>query len=841
MPSLGSGFSSRLGFSIGSRRGRENGAADAQQAAADARGQIHERPVALVSALRARGIRGRLADGLRRMRGPVSGAVNIFARRSSRAPAEESAINQFLDQTLRAGVPERHAVVPGRFDRDLEHLQSTFRMGLLPLATLLQNTEHLLESIQQVRLNVNSSVNQPGAYWDNLRQQTLALKLQIMVRLTENQLMARDVQALLESKQRISHLQRQLEGSLGRVSHAHMAVQFEAIESAARIISTIDHRLPVLSRAGAFSTVNARRQTPFFHRHEIEISQTDLAENPWHALCRLQIEVHDICWPNGEWEMVNAQQLHQRLQDINALRARLGAAVQEARRCSDRLSERESVRVQEAEDRLNFLVSLSNESWLAQQKAREVYVGRVVDEVKDQLVQIVGEGGFVVIDADQAALRLTELSEKIERVLREGGHSHAANGRLHVMSQSVARALRAALMHQQAALIENLKQLLLKTPIDELDRARLLENVSDLCAGMLVGGRVTGAQAQRLSVIAHNSVALLGGLVEQTSLVARSALNAEQKQDVYRWLVRLAENKKALLSRNAETARTFNKLAIAALTVVAQDPLVADRLADRVQGASREAACTDWASTVLIDMQAIVESTFLEKNLAAMCEQLEGGDRLAVARVFANAHSMPLARLARFAAFKQFLMVSDYFQRENTESIEQALYLYSTLNKTYNLPGGFAADRMQYAQYVREILDDHVLERAHREAHQMLALPAINENKALLLDNLSVFGVNIWDQLMGLLPERQGASRSVTDIDREIQQLIARIDALDTTEAAAHDDTVDDNKNHADAADLLVELQTRYRLLDSEKQALKQHHGRSETARAALLAAVKFH
>lgn len=172
-------------------------------------------------------------------------------------------------------------------------------------------------------------------------------------------------------------------------------------------------------------------------------------------------------------------------------------------------------------------------------------------------------------------------------------------------------------------------------------------------------------------------------------MISSSSLSAAQQSDMGAWLSRVYENARVLQSESGAGATQVVRMVTFVLQHLQRDADLASVIADQVLQASRTAACTDWASSALLDMQAIIAGNDLSEALKQR-KQATADDKTAAAKLpmdFVQDNRQALVRLLRFSAFKQFLAEAPSFTRDHAESVEHALYLYAKLHAIYPYRG----------------------------------------------------------------------------------------------------------------------------------------------------------
>lgn len=284
---------------------------------------------------------------------------------------------------------------------------------------------------------------------------------------------------------------------------------------------------------------------------------------------------------------------------------------------------------------------------------------------------------------------------------------------------------------------------------------------------------------RRLVNLDKNLVLLFGALGRHTQTVQTSLhLSVEAKLDIQVWLARLASNRQALMVDSEETVKSFVGVLDDLFAQLLAAQATATRLANQVHNASRNAACTDWASTVLIDMMAVAESYQLEHDLAKLAiDKTDESEMVRSLGDFVDSHQLQFMKLLRFSAFRTYMQTSAAL----SESVEMGLYVYRALQQKVVLPGQGLGGRMQYGAFAAEQFGANDLEKHVYSASQAMADDKIlgETERLLLLDNLGLFDVLIWELLKSELPQRQYDGYSVSACDEKIQKIVQESNKLD--------------------------------------------------------------
>lgn len=276
----------------------------------------------------------------------------------------------------------------------------------------------------------------------------------------------------------------------------------------------------------------------------------------------------------------------------------------------------------------------------------------------------------------------------------------------------------------------------------------------------------------------RNCTVLFSTLPILTKKISDASLNEAQQADIGAWVARLHENEKRLSNQDVRAAEAFTKMLAGVLAAMQEATDLPSKLADQVMQASYNAACTDWATTALLDMQAIIEAEALNRKfvscLPAGAKKDGATDQEQTQRLvsFVADNRTQFLKLLRFSAFKQFLAEAPTFQRDNQESVEQALYLYALLSEHYGLPGEFDFGDMQYADYTEEAFGLSTLASSLEAARLALSDEVLLSGQSQLLDNLSAFGINLWQELMKALPEDSDRRINLAELNDALDALV---------------------------------------------------------------------
>lgn len=263
------------------------------------------------------------------------------------------------------------------------------------------------------------------------------------------------------------------------------------------------------------------------------------------------------------------------------------------------------------------------------------------------------------------------------------------------------------------------------------------------------------------------------------------ALAPERVRDLGAWLARLCENEKLLCHQDAQAPVMFLAMLSHVMSAMQRSPVLANRLAEQVVNAAHNAACTDWAATVLVDMQAIMEGDRLADEFAENVQRDNASGAVAEsasvqrAETFILNNRQQLLRLVRYSAFKQYLMAAKSFQRESAESVEQALYVYALLKERYDLPGTHNISHMQYVDFAQQHFGQAALNDALASAQRALSDEALASQLAQLLENLSAFGITVWQALTESLPVDSARAERLAQLNQALEALLEASDVSD--------------------------------------------------------------
>lgn len=300
----------------------------------------------------------------------------------------------------------------------------------------------------------------------------------------------------------------------------------------------------------------------------------------------------------------------------------------------------------------------------------------------------------------------------------------------------------------------------------------------------MLNPRVMVHYTATIEAVWHNCQRLFSALPALAQQV-KVALAPQQARDLGAWLTRLYENEKLLCHQDAQAPVMFLTMLSHVMSAMQRSPVLANRLAEQVANAAHNAACTDWAATALVDMQAIMEGDRLADKFAenvqpdkasGVISELASVQR---AEAFILNNRPQLLRLVRYSAFKQYLMAAKSFQRESVESVEQALYVYALLKERYDLPGTQDISHMQYVDFAQQLFGQAALNDALSSAQRALSDEALASQLAQLLENLSAFGIMVWQALTESLPVDSARAERLAQLNQALEALLEASDVSD--------------------------------------------------------------
>jgi hypothetical protein len=377
--------------------------------------------------------------------------------------------------------------------------------------------------------------------------------------------------------------------------------------------------------------------------------------------------------------------------------------------------------------------------------------------------------------ADTEALeKLVTAAQKIHRSRQTSDLNYDVFRRLDEVSRMIDEALTVRARDAQMCVYELLDDILEKCPVHPTDRQRITESLDIIPCLTRAWGDSATRNAQELIQVARNGTVLFQGLMNQCTRVAQAShLSAEAKEHAKSWLCRLAENETALLAPDPQAALDFVCVTDHVVEGLIKQDTLGERLVGQIQAAAHEQACTDWASTLLVDLSAVIASEQLERRLAQLQSRATTpAERQSLAHNFVRTHVTSLKALLHFSAFKAFSTDLASAAVQNKEGVEQGLYLYTRLQKEFCLPGQAVKNRMDYADLAENIFGKECLAETLDQARAALQNASRHDvaHQSLLMDNLECFGVNIWSELKALLPRAYSGDRTSDGLDFSVEQ-----------------------------------------------------------------------
>jgi hypothetical protein len=469
--------------------------------------------------------------------------------------------------------------------------------------------------------------------------------------------------------------------------------------------------------------------------------------------------------------------------------------------------------------RQKFYENVAAELNNTRQELHNAYVQQTADHLYDAVNGLEGASTLTEFGGAEALQQLLDCAKQLRRSRETGTLHYNVEQRFEEVNQLITEALSVRAQDAQVWVGGLLQALLDQCPIDLLERDRIIETLNLLPCLMQDWGTLAQQNAHELVNLAHNGGVLFRGLLKQTQQVMNSPdLSAEAKRQVSSWLCRLAENESALMSGDRQAASDFVAATTQVVAALISRDVFGDRLVNHLMVAAHDRACTDWASAVLIELSAVIDSARLEQSLTQLRQRAQSPEaRWGLAVNFVRAQATQIKALMRYSAFKAFMMASAHAKAQHKEGVQQALYLYTHLQSRFELPGNSVANRMDFADYTEQAFGKTALAQAVEEAHHALQLAdeGDSDHKALLLENLALFGVGIWDELKSLLPTAALSDSVLTEEQEPITLELCERKIAEILNAAS----AFDPDSPKDAAQLV---------------ALHAHHARWAERRAAL-------
>lgn len=443
---------------------------------------------------------------------------------------------------------------------------------------------------------------------------------------------------------------------------------------------------------------------------------------------------------------------------------------------------------------------------------REIYASKEAEAIFDEVRQLHEVDALDDLGDPQELKQLLNCAQMIHRSQTSSALNYTIEKRLADISRMIDEALSVRERDAQLTVHALLESALDECPIADIDRERIDESLALLNCLTKRWGKSERPNAQELVNLAQNGVVLFQGLSKQVKQVRQARhLNEIEKSQVISWLCRLAENESALLADDANAAVQFVSATDKVVSALSLNANSGKRLVAYMQSAAEDRTCTDWASTVLVELCAMIDSTRLERDLAQLAAHAQNDQaRYNTALYFASKRTTHILPLLRFSAFKAFVTESEHAKVGHKEAVEQALYLYTKLQHEFDLPGSVIAERMDYAEHAEKLFGKNNLEEAMIQAREAIVLTESGgaNHKKLLLENLEVFGVKIWSDLLDLLPRvvLSAVDKAALETNNtQLQETMTTLEALDI-EASGYEENVE--KLNAQYHQLLAHRET---------------------------------
>lgn len=239
-----------------------------------------------------------------------------------------------------------------------------------------------------------------------------------------------------------------------------------------------------------------------------------------------------------------------------------------------------------------------------------------------------------------------------------------------------------------------------------------------------------------------------------------------------------------------------------------------------------DAACTDWASKVLIDMQAIMLSHKLSDALSTQLRsagQETGDSRLKTLEAFIDTHRNDFVSLLNFSAFQAKTQEKTIINPSKSESLQAYLWLYLTAKKDFALPGDVTIDHMAYRGYSV----DKVLGGEEGAQHKYRIVKNALEDaqgplKGHHLSQLEFWGTPIWKEVLAALPDPDEAALAAHN--SRMAQLDERFETSEEQHAAG-------NISQAEYDSEIESIATERRALENVKSELQAQYAERLMAR----------
>lgn len=315
----------------------------------------------------------------------------------------------------------------------------------------------------------------------------------------------------------------------------------------------------------------------------------------------------------------------------------------------------------------------------------------------------------------------------------------------------------------------------------------------------------------------NNLMIALSALQNQIKWIERiSHLDTAQKQILAQWPARLIQNAPALRAEKEDLILNIALITSTTLMAMADG---SEALAMDLYSTVKDAACTDWASKVLIDMQAIMIS---HKLIAALDTHLNNSAqdpeqaRLQKLETFIDANRKDFQALLNFSAFQSATNSKEIIDPSNAESVEAYLLFYMSAKAYFTLPGEISLDHMAYRDYaISNVLGSaNSANDKYRAIHSILE-GAQGDLKAHYLDQLSgFFNIHIWDKIITALPGQTARDAQLKSRQDKL------MDVMEQLMGRLSNNEID--KAHYEAE--LDALNDRYRALRNTTHETPAHH-----------------
>lgn len=276
----------------------------------------------------------------------------------------------------------------------------------------------------------------------------------------------------------------------------------------------------------------------------------------------------------------------------------------------------------------------------------------------------------------------------------------------------------------------------------------------------------------------RNLSASLNALASQLITInALAHLNRSEKNHLAQWCSRLMQHGPALRAKTTKPVIEFANMLQQTLQNMDANPVLAKDLVATV----RDAACTDWGSKILLDMQAITLSHYLVgalENHLQSTPHTTAEKRLNHLEKFISDNRRAFVALLNYSAFQTAANTTSIIDSHNAESIEIYLLLYVTAKRDFLLPGKIDIDRMAYSDYtINNIVRGEDVFNQKQQAVNTILQGAQGHLKSTYLNQLSgAFNIKIWDKIIEALPNQATREADTQNLRNSILEEMAELE-----------------------------------------------------------------